>query len=427
MGLFTSGVLKFLFYIDATLSIIIRQGSRHVFVVLLIVHWQSYDPSTAHLRERGSLQGYILFCSRLRKKEAHNYFETKDYTSNTSFIILAKTNMKITTILTLLLASLRITAGVESAARKNQVIESAAEKDFLGTFSQLQFQVQHLLGGFAALQMKLDATNAEVAVLQMKLDTTNAEVAALRAIKANKTNVDALQAKTSCISASSSATNLIFRGCNVNVQNGKGSTPTTNTNGNLIIGYNELDGRVAADRVGSHNFVVGPYHAYTSHSGIVVGVYNKISGEYSSVSGGSHNVASGTYSSVSGGQQNNAGGQGSSVSGGALNTADGFGSSVSGGEANTAGGGGSSVSGGQLNTAGGASSSVSGGYDNTADGGGSSVSGGQSNIASGGASVVVGGGYNNASGIDSVAVGNKDGFPAGTTSCNNFHICPANI
>ena len=94
---------------------------------------------------------------------------------------------------------------------------------------------------------------------------------------------------------------IIFSGVNVNIVNGTDTTDgIVNGLGNLIVGYNEL--RVSGnDRTGSHNIVVGRYHNYSSHGGLVVGQGNAIAGQFATVSGGSGNRAAGDYSSVSGG------------------------------------------------------------------------------------------------------------------------------
>ena len=156
----------------------------------------------------------------------------------------------------------------------------------------------------------------------------------------------------------------VFEGCNVHIRNGAGDTYTTNSKGNLIVGYNE-ESPGGDVRDGSHNLVVGPYHDYTSYGGLVAGVQNQILGPYSSVSGGGSNKASGDSSSVAGGFFNEATGLRSSVSGGSFNVASGFSSSVSGGRSNEASGEHSSVSGGQGNEATGDYSSVSGGLNRT--------------------------------------------------------------
>ena len=154
---------------------------------------------------------------------------------------------------------------------------------------------------------------------------------------------------------------LVFEGMNVQIVNGSESTGGTPDGvGNLIIGYNEgrtpyeCPGSFDCDRrTGSHNLIVGYGNNYTSHGGMVVGFYNEISGNYTSVSGGDANTASGSYSSVSGGSLNNASGDSASVSGGKRNNASGDSASVSGGYENIASGNYASVSGGSDRTAGG--------------------------------------------------------------------------
>jgi hypothetical protein len=150
-----------------------------------------------------------------------------------------------------------------------------------------------------------------------------------------------------------------FRGVNVQIVNGMGTTTTTNGAGNLIIGYNEDDslargtctvsvegmfdtfehtcisdgGTFTRSLSGSHNVVIGSGHGYSSFGGMVVGQDNLITGRFAVVSAGATNTASGDYSGVSAGGGNNASGPYGGVSGGFENTASGsFGSSVSGGD-----------------------------------------------------------------------------------------------
>lgn len=132
---------------------------------------------------------------------------------------------------------------------------------------------------------------------------------------------------------------VFINGANLHVTNGLGSTETTNSLGNIIIGYNES--RVteyggADDRSGSHMLVVGIEHDYSSYGGIVVGYRNRTSGPFASVSGGYQNEASGGASSVSGGAGNHAIGDSSSVTGGRGNEARGEWSAISGGGDRTA-------------------------------------------------------------------------------------------
>ena len=127
----------------------------------------------------------------------------------------------------------------------------------------------------------------------------------------------------------------IFEGVNVHVRSGSGNTHDSCDSlhdpdfpncesltglGNLIIGYNEplppAGARPRNIRTGSHNFVMGDFHTYSSFGGFVVGINNKVTAEYASVCGGANNEASGALSSVSGGHLNTASGIGASVSGG---------------------------------------------------------------------------------------------------------------
>jgi hypothetical protein len=199
-------------------------------------------------------------------------------------------------------------------------------------------------------------------------------------------------------------TEVIITGANLHLVNGLGSTSCTDAQdnpipdcpnglGNLIVGYNEPRPEIFGEtiRTGSHNVVVGIFHNFSRFGGLVVGVFNTISGDFAVVSGGDSNTASGPRSAVSGGSFNTASGDDSWVTGGRENTASGFASVVYGGESNTASGDDSSVSGGSSNTASGDDSSVSGGVANTASGVAAVVSGGVGNTTSGFASVVSGG------------------------------------
>jgi hypothetical protein len=95
---------------------------------------------------------------------------------------------------------------------------------------------------------------------------------------------------------------------NLHIVNGLGSTETTNGLGNLIVGYNELRQPEFFQniRTGSHNVVVGQQHNFSRFGGLVVGDFNTISGDFSTVSGGAFNTASGLFSWVGGGIFNTA-------------------------------------------------------------------------------------------------------------------------
>jgi hypothetical protein len=122
---------------------------------------------------------------------------------------------------------------------------------------------------------------------------------------------------------------FIIEGANVHVQSGLGQTyprtcpggrpdgcVSTNSLGNLIVGYNEPDPTQPTGRVGMHNLVVGPEHDWDSDGGFVAGRHNSVLSRSASVSGGLDNQATNWYSSVSGGHRNVASGAAAAVSGG---------------------------------------------------------------------------------------------------------------
>lgn len=228
-------------------------------------------------------------------------------------------------------------------------------------------------------------------------------------VDALETRIAALEAKLDNLTIENGVVNglpgphFVITGANLHIRNGSGGThEDVNGLGNLILGYNEARSSPEVNiKSGSHNCVIGGWHNFSSHGGLVAGVENEISGESASVSGGFHNIAIGKYASVTGGTQNQAIGRGSSISGGANNRAGAPGvnnSSVSGGNANHAVGESASISGGMLNRATHRLSSISGGRNNYAIAEYTSVTGGFNNSASGNASSVSGGQSNNATG-----------------------------
>jgi hypothetical protein len=233
---------------------------------------------------------------------------------------------------------------------------------------------------------------AQVAALQSQVQTLRTELAA---VQSNK--VLALGPFVSVDPNPENGVkgpNITFHGANIHITDGLNTGTGDNGGalsglGNLIIGYDEVGSALhPGDRGGSHNLVIGRFHAFTSSAfgGLVAGSNNAISAEGASVSGGFQNIASGV---------------GASVSGGSTNTASGLNASVSGGETNTASGQFSSVSSGAFNTASGFACIVSGGQQNTADGLGASISGGlQNTTANLTRFPVVVGGFQNTGGGD---------------------------
>ncbi len=186
-------------------------------------------------------------------------------------------------------------------------------------------------------------------------------------------------------------------GVNVRLVNGLGATSAVNGLGNLIIGYNEMDGGSGL-RTGSHNLIGGTRNSYSSWGGFVFGDANEISGPLCTISGGFKNRATGGADAVCGGFDNLANGFESVVGGGRQNTASGQRSWVAGGTGNDATGIRSAACGGFGNTSSGDTATVSGGIGNTSSGFASAVSGGVGNLASGDRSSVSGGSANHAAG-----------------------------
>jgi hypothetical protein len=174
-----------------------------------------------------------------------------------------------------------------------------------------------------------------------------------------------------------------FSGVNVQVVSGAGKThAAVNGEGNLVIGYDENpENRLV--QTGSHNLVLGEDQSFRSYGGIVAGLFNTISGPFSSVTGGNTNEASGETSSVTGGFGNGATASYSSVTGGGANRASGSEAWVGSGTFNTASALESSVVGGNENSATQVHAWVGGGSKNTAAGAYSSVFGGKGLTASG--------------------------------------------
>jgi hypothetical protein len=213
----------------------------------------------------------------------------------------------------------------------------------------------------AAIESRLAAVEAENANLQSQLQAQETRLANLESL---------------LVHFSRSGNEITISGANLNIVNGMGSTETTNSLGNLVVGYNELRGPEYTDiRTGSHMLVIGKWNNFSSFGGIVTGSYNETSDRYASIISGFRSIASGNWSTVTGGAENIASSDFSAVSGGLRNEASGFASWVGGGAQNRAISEYATVSGGELNVAG-PRASVTGGVSNTAMGEHSSISGG---------------------------------------------------
>ena len=155
-----------------------------------------------------------------------------------------------------------------------------------------------------------------LADLESRLAALEADNVALKAdnvaLKADVASLQSLTASMSLHTVDSQPT-VRFSGVNVQVVSGSGTTAgAINGKGNLIVGYNENSFDA---RIGSHNLIVGGYHAYESYGSLVAGHNNAATGRNTFLAG-ANNSASGNSSSVSGGGSNTASGNYSSVSGG---------------------------------------------------------------------------------------------------------------
>jgi hypothetical protein len=201
-----------------------------------------------------------------------------------------------------------------------------------------------------------------------------------------------------------------FTGVNVQLVNALGATngnpgapgavasnTTTNSSGNLIVGYREASGR-AITRVGSHNVVVGTQAGYEGFGGLLSGWRpevssplaavlsgdgNHVTGDLGVAAGGAMGTVVARSSTLVGGFDSRIVGERAYLGGGRHNVARADETAVLGGSANfteelrttiTGGAGGrtlgryATVSGGVGNTAQGPYSTVTGGENNTADG-----------------------------------------------------------
>ena len=127
-----------------------------------------------------------------------------------------------------------------------------------------------------------------------------------------------------------------FSGVNVQIINGEGTTATSNGEGNLVIGYDENEGK--HEQTGSHDLVLGYEQTFTSYGGILAGRENTITAPFAEVLDGFANKASGQWAVVTAGDRNTASGTyGAWIGGGWHNTSSGSSSAVAGGAYNNAG------------------------------------------------------------------------------------------
>ncbi len=236
-------------------------------------------------------------------------------------------------------------------------------------FEGINIYTEGSIGGTIGTNDGIDIASRESSLFKPKLEITYSEdppeleelFAMVQELQMQVAELNQLKADLAGVKRIGDT--IQFEGVNLQIVNGLGATSgkpddphsfdfEVNGLGNLIVGYNDVfsDGP-PLDVTGSHNIVVGIANNYSKYGGIVIGAYNTISGQYSSVSGGVSNTASGFFSSVSGGVSNTASGESSSVGGGLQNTASGIQSHVSGGRENNSMGRHSTVGGGANRTA----------------------------------------------------------------------------
>jgi len=251
------------------------------------------------------------------------------------------------------------------------------------------------------------ALNAQVRALTEQVRQVSALAASQQAaLTAMARSNAAFQARLTCITKST-ATDFIFDGCNVHIQNGMGQTGTTNTLGNLIIGYNKNE---VSKRTGSHNIIVGDLHEYTSYGGVVTGTENTIGAPNSTIMSSVDSSTAGVPGSVVVGADRGIAEGNAVLLGGSQNYASPsahFAVSI-GGNDNQVLGSEAVVMAGTMNTASGSNSMVCAGSENSASGNGAIACGGSGNKGNGMFSAALGGHHVSASADSSVISGGNN-------------------
>ncbi len=305
------------------------------------------------------------------------------------------------------------------------------------------------LGDFTANELARTIDDLEDRI--EALETANTELAAQllalqRSLDAGVARVSTLEASVGPLSTLTEGMrrvgdDLFFEGRNVYIQSGEGSTYHSasldvpgdpNGLGNLIVGYNEIDGRADGTTRGSHNVIVGPGNEYDGFGGLVVGRRSRIdgvgafghgfmntaSGAFSAALAGSGNLSDGTASAAIGGTSAVVRGERSVAIGGGENTTSGFATDavVIGGESNEASAELAVALGGTLNEAESVLSVALGGQSNVTSASGSVVVGGAGNDAGGENGLVLGGQENATRATNSVVLGGRNNSSQGQWS-----------
>jgi phage shock protein A len=212
-------------------------------------------------------------------------------------------------------------ATLNQSLQSTSALVDAFKVDVNGKLGKVQADLQKALDSMLVLTNKTEKTDQKTVELDSALNSVSGRVGTLETTTENfTTGMDQLTARVAeaadtlsgavarldattqdvgdlagrlaCVDASSTATDLVFSGCNVHLRNGAGQTTTTNGFGNLIVGYNEESG-VNVDRSGSHMVVVGPLHSWTGYGGLVSGVGHHQEAAFASVIGGTEGQETG--------------------------------------------------------------------------------------------------------------------------------------
>lgn len=172
----------------------------------------------------------------------------------------------------------------EKTEERTNDLEEAL-KGVAGRINTLERTTNNFTGRFGTLETTIDNFTSRMDQLTTQVeDGSDTLSGAVSRLDATSQEVSDLVGRLACIDASSSATDVVFSGCNVHVRNGAGQTTTTNGFGNIIVGYNERIG--SHDRTGSHMVVVGPLNSWKGHAGIVVGSGHRQESGFASIIGG---------------------------------------------------------------------------------------------------------------------------------------------
>ncbi len=212
---------------------------------------------------------------------------------------------------------------------------------------------------------------------------------------------------------------------------GFGDTPTVTGTASTVSGlFNSITGDYSTIAGGKNNSINGNYSTITGgQTNIITGDYsvisganNQITGNHNTIGGGLNNIASGIGLTIAGGFRNTITGDSpaySTISGGELNTITSASYAVIGGgyqnninhEGHYA-----TIGGGQGNIVTALYSFIGGGNANTANGNYCVIGGGQANTANGAWSVIAGGHHNGTDNNYSVVLGGEDNKAQGISS-----------